>query len=112
MPTVALKKIETGMVLATDTEDSNGVTLLKKGIPLTEAHINILKNRGITHIDIVSDQSDIPKKAPVAASPKLMEQADTEAHFHFKHVDQAHPLYVELIKHWKDLYLYRESNQK
>jgi len=100
------------MVLAADTSNMNGVVLLKQGTTLTEKHIKILKTWGITQVEIEGEESDTSLQEILDAHPEFVSQACHEASQLFLHVDQTHPLFVELIKHWKEQYIYREAGKK
>lgn len=101
MPKVSLKEIATGMVLAADITNRNGMVLLKQGVSISDRHINVLKTWGITHVDIEGNGNETPIDQLIAAHPEYMKEAENEAKRVFVHADTSHPLFQVLIPHWQ-----------
>ncbi len=100
------------MVLTADAVNMKGVVLLKQGTTLTEKHLNILKTWGVTQVETAGDESHTSVQELIGANPEILERANNEAAQLFRHVDKTHPLFVELIKHWKEQYIFREAGKK
>lgn len=100
MTKLAVADVEVGMVLAVDVKDRGGRTLLKAGVELSDKHIKIFKTWGIIQIEIVGKETTLSVEEVVAANPQLEEEAKQLAAVIFTHVDQAHPLFKELIPIW------------
>ena len=99
MGVINLEDIESGMILARDIINKNGLILLKAGNEITEKHLRILKMWGIAEADIKGiEKEEILDKAAAIIDPRLLEEATTKALEIFQHTDRQHPFIKELFR--------------
>ncbi len=94
-----LDEISPGMILASDVLDRSGRVLLKTGLQVTEKHLTILKQWGITDADILGvDRDEINAKTIESFDKDVLTACETEKRELFHHADMAHPINQELFR--------------
>lgn len=94
-----IDEVQAGMVLAADVIDRNGRVLLKSGLSVTDKHLTILKQWGITDADIQDvDREEITAKATEGLDPELLSKTETKYQELFIHTDRRHPFIQELFR--------------
>jgi hypothetical protein len=91
MKNVPIEDVVAGQVLAVDVANTGGQVLCKKGVTLSDAHVQAIKRAGIKSISIQNQRMDIE------SFPKdIVEKAQIEIDWRFKHNPQSHPLVKEI----------------
>ncbi|MCW5895123.1 MAG: hypothetical protein KIT50_05950 [Bacteroidetes bacterium] len=73
--------------------------LLKSGLQVTEKHLTILKQWGITDADILGvDRDEINAKIIESFDKDILTACETEKRELFHHADMSHPLNQELFR--------------
>lgn len=94
-----LDEISPGMTLASDVLDRSGRVLLKSGLQVTEKHLTILKQWGITDADILGvDRDEINAKTIESFDQDILTACETEKRELFHHADMSHPINQELFR--------------
>ena len=94
-----LEEIEPGMTLASDVLDRSGRVLLKSGLQVTEKHLTILKQWGITDADILGvNRDEINAKAIENFDRGLLTICEEEQRLVFSQVDMSLPFNQELFR--------------
>lgn len=98
MGTVAIEKIETGMVLARDVRDRSGRMLLGSGAELTHKHLVIFRTWGILEVDIAGQGSHAADQIPADVDPRQLAAAEEALSPLFRHTNRSHPALIELMR--------------
>ena len=94
-----LDEIQPGMVLSADVVDRNGRVLLKGGLEISEKHLKILKQWGITDADIVGvNREEIAAQATQNLEPEVLAKAESYCADLFRHADLQLPIMQELFR--------------
>lgn len=94
-----LDQIQPGMALASDVFDRNGRILLKAGMVLSEKHLTILKQWGVTDADIVGiDREEINAQITQALDPDALAHAESVYKNLFRHTDRESAFINELYR--------------
>jgi hypothetical protein len=94
-----LAEIQPGMVLAADILDRNGRVLLKTGLQVTDKHLKILKQWGVTDADIRDvNREEITAAAVRHLDQEILERAEERHRELFRHTDREHPCIAELFR--------------
>jgi len=94
-----LDEIQPGMLIASDVLDRNGRVLLKQGLQITEKHLTILKQWGVTDADIEGvSREEINAQAIEALDKDALSKAESEYEELFRHADREHPFNQELFR--------------
>jgi len=94
-----LDQLQAGMVLAADVVDRNHRVLLKAGIALTEKHLTVLRQWGITEADIQGvTREELNAQESVELDQDLLAHAETSYRELFRHADMQHPFNQELMR--------------
>lgn len=99
MSRLNLDEIQSGMVVASDILDRNGRILLKSGLSLSEKHLTILKQWGITDADIQgANREEVNAKALECLDQELLKKTEDEFQTVFLHADREQPVNRELFR--------------
>lgn len=99
MGMVPIDKLETGMVLASDVQDSTGRLLLGSGIELTQKHLVIFRTWGVEEADITGiDDIDRSTPLPAEITKSQLEEAEQSLSLLFSHANTDHPAIRELLR--------------
>ncbi len=94
-----LDQIQPGMALASDVFDRNGRILLKAGMVLSDKHLTILKQWGITDADISGiEREEVNAQITQALDPDALAHAETLHKNLFRHTDMESPFISELYR--------------
>lgn len=94
-----LDEIQPGMVLAGDVLDRNGRVLLKSGLEITDKHLKILKQWGITDALIQGvNREEINAQAVQNLDKDLLAKIEAEFETIFLHADRHHQFNQELFR--------------
>ncbi len=94
-----LDEIQPGMVLAADVLDRNARILLKAGLEITDKHLKVLKQWGVTDADIKDkDRAEITAAAVQHLDPEVLAKAEEYFSTLFRHTDRQHPFVGELFR--------------
>lgn len=104
-----LDQIQPGMALASDVFDRNGRILLKAGMVLSDKHLTILRQWGITDADITGiEREEVNAQIAQALDPDALAKAESLYNELFRHVDRESPFISELYR----LSVIRHVNQQ
>lgn len=99
MGMVPIDKLETGMVLAADVQDSTGRLLLGSGIELTQKHLVIFRTWGVEEADIAGvDSVDCSVPLPPEITRSQLEETEQSLFPLFSHANTNHPAIRELLR--------------
>jgi hypothetical protein len=94
-----LDEISAGMVLAANVLDRNGRILLKGGLEITDKHLTILKQWGVTDAEIKDmNRDEITAAAVQGLDPEALGHAEEHFKGLFRHTDREHPFFLELFR--------------
>jgi hypothetical protein len=94
-----LDEIQDGMVLAADVLDRNGRVLLKVGTQISNKHLMILRQWGVTDADIQGmSREEVNAKAVEGLDKDLLAAVETKYREVFLHADRTHPFNNELFR--------------
>ncbi len=94
-----LDEIQLGMVIATDVLDRNGRVLLKTGMQISDKHLRILKQWGITDADIEGvSREEVNARAVENLDKEALGRAEEHHKELFRHTDREHPFVAELFR--------------
>ncbi len=92
-------QLRPGMVLAGDVLDRNSRVLLKAGLELTERHLTILRQWGVTEADVQGvDRGEVYAQECLELDQDLLAQAEMSYRDLFRHCDLHHPFNQELLR--------------
>lgn len=92
-------QLQAGMVLAADIVDRNNRVLLKAGIALTEKHLTVLRQWGITEADIQGvSREELDAQECLELDQDLLAHAEASYRELFQHADMHHPFNQELMR--------------
>lgn len=99
MGLVPIDKLETGMVLASDVQDSTGRLLLGSGIELTRKHLVIFRTWGVEEADIAGiDNIDCSTPLPPEITQSQLEEAEQALSTLFSRANTDHHAIRELLR--------------
>ncbi|TWJ33415.1 hypothetical protein JN12_00089 [Geobacter argillaceus] len=99
MGMVPIDTLETGMVLATDVQDSTGRLLLGSGVELTQKHLVIFRTWGVEEADIAGiDDVDRSVPLPPEVTQSQLEETEQSLTSLFRHANTNHPAIRELLR--------------
>lgn len=94
-----LDEVQAGMVLAADVLDRNGRVLLKSSLQITDKHLTILKQWGVTDADIQGiNREEITAKVVEGLDKDLLSKTEAEYQEIFIHADRQHAFNQELFR--------------
>lgn len=94
-----IDQIDAGMILATDVLDRNGRILLKEGLEITQKHLTILKQWGVTDADIAGvNQEEAHSKIADGFDQDLLHTIEAKYQEVFCHTDLTDPIIHELFR--------------
>jgi hypothetical protein len=94
-----LAEIQPGMIIGADVLDRNGRVLLKCGIEITDKHLTILKQWGVTDADIQGvSRVEVNAQAVEHLDQDLLTKIELQYEDVFRHVDRQHPFNEELFR--------------
>ena len=98
MVNIKLGKLEAGMVLSQNVKDRSGRVLVTAGQKITEKHLAIFKDWGVTDVAIESPEG---KTETIASAgnfdPATVEKVERIMKDMFRHADLRHPAVRELF---------------
>lgn len=86
-----------GMVLAADVTNLDGQILFKKGLALSERHLEILEMWGIPNVEIESEDEDEEPLELERFPPQIIVAAERQVAPRFKLVKSSHPA-VDILR--------------
>ena len=99
MGKINLDEIKPGMSLAGDVLDRSGRILLKSGLEITEKHLKILKQWGVTDADIAGvNREELNAQAVQSLDTALVAEAESLVQGLFRHVDKNLSVVQELMR--------------
>ena len=94
-----LDEIKPGMVLGADVTDRNGRVLLKNGLEISDRHLKILKQWGITDADIKgASREEITAQAVGQLDQHALEKAEQVHNELFRYTDRQNPFVNEIYR--------------
>lgn len=98
MARLSLDALEPGMTLASDLHGPDGKMLLPEGVELTEHHIESLRKRGVTEVDIAEPGGAASAVTEADIDPALVQAAFDFVSRRFVANDIAHPAVTALLE--------------
>jgi hypothetical protein len=94
-----LDQLQPGMVLAADIFDRNNRVLLKAGLALTDRHLTVLRQWGVTEADVQGiDREEINAQESMELDHELLAHAEESYRSLFRYADLQHPFNQELFR--------------